>query len=767
MDTGFRSLNHAQLLSDLCYYPDVVEPQQWLIYYTSKPLVGSLEQIPLLPAQIQPRGSKDHGSTQKAGSSSPATTSGSSETARKKPIDSFNELLVLFPLIARSMQSGLEDIYVKFGRSFEKPLPPSPPASTVPSVSSTSSSIAGDETTGVSFVTDRHGNSGYRGMKSVADEQTIQRALEMSILSAIELFQKADPSQLSLVASTTGLTGSAVERLIERHVAEQLHDSLLFPRVCSTKREEDEELEYKIKAMENVDLTQVGIPYLDQKSKLGLVRRLTRGIEDFRRIGTAKSPHAMTDILLETAQSLTRIDEISLPSDESERANSEKESLQNGNKTIITMNADTLVSLLLIVVIRSKVPHLNACLSYMRNYVFVDNVEQGEIGYILSTLEAVIYHIVQDNDQLSLASSRNRELWRCIKKGNVDGVRNILEPSDTEDQTGNARDVSSGDSGSYMRSSGAAVDAIENDSPNLSDEEDAMEASPPSITEIFDEGLDATQHREMTGNGVEASSEGYSAKEEDSPGAQHDATNDIPKLVTRSDDVVPIEINGEGGVGTEGPPLGEAVRDMGLLSLAPNLDAAPPTSTGVGGNRGNSVSSTLGSTVASHNGIIQGKENEHPSVDVVTKRSHFPASTSMVSLATTVRDSPPLNQLSRTHTNASHNTSNSQAADIFSIEKLSKTRNANGDSILMMAIQDRQPEVFRYLLDCPYFPIAFVLDDDNNDGATLICAAVQTQNNEVVEILLDVLMKLPEATLQQYFQRTDNAGRTVGHYLFQ
>ena len=766
MDAGFRSLNHAQLLNDLCYYPDIVEPQQWLIYYISKPLVGSLEQVPLLPAQIQPRTSKDHGSMQKAGSSSPATTPGPSAAARKKSVGSFNELLALFPLIARSMQGGLEDIYVKFGRSFEKPLPPSPPSSAVPSISSASSSIAGDETAAVSFVADRLGNNGYRGIKSVVDEHTIRRALEISISSAIELFQKVEPSQLSLIASTTDLTGTVVERLIERHVAEQLHDTLLFPRVCSTKRGEDEELERKIKAMENVDLTQVGIPFLDQKSKLALVRRLTKGIEDFRKIGSAKSPHAMTEILLETAQSLTRIDEIVLPSDESEGTNSEKESLQNGNTTIVTMNADTLVSLLLIVVIRSKVPHLSACLSYMRNYVFVDNVEQGEIGYILSTLEAVIYHIVQDNDQLSLASSRNRELWRCIKKGNVDGVRKILEPSDTEDQTESSRDASSGDSGSYMENLKIAGETLEDDSPNLSDEEEAMEASPSLIIEVLEEELGAMRHREATGNGVEESSEGSFAKEGGLPAVQHDAASDIPKLVARNDsDVVPIEIGEQGGSEAAGD---EVVKNMEMLSLAQNLDAEPPDSTEAEESRGNTMDNAQGSAAANHNGFIQGKENEpFPSIEVFTKRNHFSASTSMVSLATTVRDSLSPSQLSRTHTSASQHTSNSQAADIFSIEKLSRTRNANGDSILMMAIQDRQPEVFQYLLDCPYFPMAFVLDDDNNDGTTLLCAAVQIQNTGVVEILLEVLMKLPEATLRQYFQRTDNAGRTVGHYLFQ
>lgn len=689
-------------------------------------------------------------------------TAGTSTASRKKSVDSFNELLTLFPLVARQMQGGLEEIYAKFGKSFEKPLPPSPPSSAVPSISSTSSSMGGVETTGVSFAADGFGSSNHRAMKSVTDEVTIRKALEMTVSSAIELFQKVDPSQLSLIASTTDLTGPTVERLIERHVAEHLHDNLLFPRICSTRREEDEELARKIKAMENVDLTQVGIPSLDQKSKLGLVRRLTKGIENFRKIGVAKSPHAMTEILLETAQSLTKIDEIILPSDDNEGLDSEKMSLQNGSTTIVTMNADMLVSLLLIVVIRSKVPHLNACLSYMRNYVFVDNVEQGEIGYILSTLEAVIYHIVQDNDQLSLASSKNRELWRSIRKGNVDGVKSILEPSDTGEQVEGSGDGSSGDSGSYTGYSRSAIEASTNDSPDSSDDEDTIETLPPSVSEADDVNLDAVQNGHAPrGIVVEDRNEDPDMKEEnDEHGQKNEQTNEP----------ISNDSSSEGPLTIVGALSEEVVKDMKLLSLDHNPAPVPLMSRGIGleGDKGTSSENILGSSEMVPNGFAKGKENEtYTATDVFTKSNHLPVSASMVSLATTVRDTLSFTQLSRTQTTTSHHTSASQAVDISSVEKLSITRNANGDSIVMMAIQDQQLAVVRYLLDCPYFPISFILDDDNYDGTTLLCAAVQTQNKEIVEVLLDLLLKLAETTLKQYFQRTDNAGRTVGHYLFQ
>ncbi|KAI5780152.1 hypothetical protein DFH27DRAFT_584579 [Peziza echinospora] len=449
---GFRSLNQAQLLHDVVFYPDGVEPQPWLIYYISRPLIGSLEQIFPPTATLQKKPPRaETVSNSKTGSSSNALPTVSMINSRKKNITSFNELLQLFPLIARQTEVGLEDIFHTFTKSFEKPLPPSPTSSRQSISSRTSSRAAGNgESTGVSFASDRQSGGDYRSIRTVADEFSIRKALEIAVTSAIDLFQKVDQSQLTLIASTTDLTGPMVERLLERYVTEQLHEGILFPRVCSSKRSEDLDLEYKIKSMEHVDLTQVGIPFMDQRSKVCLVKRLTKAIETFRKIGSAKSPHAMMDLLLQAAHSLTMIDEEEPAESGKEKSepDEEKERLkEKGNTTVVTMNADMLVSLLLIVVIRSKVPHLTACLSYMRNYVFIDDVEQGEIGYILSTLEAVIYHIVQDNDQLSLASSRNLDLWKCIKKGNLDGVRRILDPSSFDDQAQSSEEDGDSDGG--------------------------------------------------------------------------------------------------------------------------------------------------------------------------------------------------------------------------------------------------------------------------------------------------------------------------------
>ena len=161
---GFRSLNQAQLLHDTLYYPDVIEPQPWLIYFISKPLVGSLEYVPTVPPYLRERPPKgDQFST------SPNVV------PKKKDVRSFNELLMLFPMIARQMQPGLEELFRDFEISFERfkplPLPPPSPSSLRSGASATSRAS---------------GHSAVNGdiYKQAADESEIRKSLEAAITAA-------------------------------------------------------------------------------------------------------------------------------------------------------------------------------------------------------------------------------------------------------------------------------------------------------------------------------------------------------------------------------------------------------------------------------------------------------------------------------------------------------------------------------------------------------------------------------------------------------
>jgi Vacuolar sorting protein 9 (VPS9) domain/Ankyrin repeats (many copies) len=388
------------------------DTQNWLIYYISKPLVGAFEATLIIPAVVSGNVSKEIPS---------AGTSLTSPVPKKKDIKSFSDLLNNFPMIARQMQPGLEGLFSEFGKELGKPLPPPP-------TRSSSVSHIGDEDAGSKDSTGltRHGKANghpklpFNSAEFFDDEEDLmRRALETAVTAAIDLFQLVDKQQLSFLGATTELTGPVVERLIERYVAEQVHDTSLFSRICSFHRAEDQELDRRIRQMENIDVSQVGIAIEGGKAvKEDLVRRVNKGVEAFRKMGVACSPQEMLEVLLDTEKAVT---------DEAASDQATTVGVSEKQSSAMTINADILVSLLLIVVIRSQIRHLQARLSYMQRFIYIEDVESGEVGYALSTFEAVLSYLMKDAGGLRKASMRNRRLWNATKSGNLSDMKAVLE----------------------------------------------------------------------------------------------------------------------------------------------------------------------------------------------------------------------------------------------------------------------------------------------------------------------------------------------------
>jgi hypothetical protein len=647
---GFKLLNQAQLLNDVIWYPDTLSAQPWLVYFITRPLVGTLEPIHI-PIAIVP---KDRvppvtGIDGTVSPSSPkSTTSSSSLSATKKEIKSFGELLSNYPMIARQMQPGLQKLFREFTMLFDKPLLGPSLKEPTAATGLAEDIIEANGADGAS--TNGSTNStaiSYTDPDEIEDEEDrLRTALETSVTAAIDLFQLVDKQQLSLLGSTTDLTGPKVERLIERYVAEQLNDSVLFPRICKLYQVQDQELQSNIRRMENVDVSQVGIAIEGgQKGKQLLIARLDRGVEYFKKLGAASSPQEMMDILLETAQIVTK-PEIA-PSDPSDLSNGTSEK----HNMVTAVNADTLVSMLLIVVIRSQVRHLHARVSYMQRFIFIDDVEAGEMGYALSTIEALLQYLTHDSRALRRASKRNQKLWQAVQTGSLSDVKALLDPT-------------------ALPSMPNALDGTGNPDDTVSESD--SDAEPPSKTSK----ANGRYHSRSRSNSI-----------------NHDSLSQASTL----NHVFPFQ--------AEEPSTG------------PRSEASRGT----------------GKRVSIHS-----------------------RTTSAVSI---------ISQLSRT------TTIDSQASAIeadTSLEKLTQTQNSDGQSILMMTVQKCQTEVLKYLLTLDqFYPFDQVLEDVDNDGTTLLSAAVQLGDSETVEILVDfVLTADDDETIKKYFGKTDKMGRSFAHYLF-
>lgn len=352
---------------------------------------------------------------QQAASRAKATES----APKKKDIKNFHELLNHFPMIARQMHPGLEKLFMEFTSVFQKSLPPPPSAMDIPDPppeGPIATAMKKARSNSTSRVGENRKLPVTDGFYAEDDEDIMRASLETAVTAAIDLFQGVDKQQLSLLGATTDLTGPLVEKLIERYVTENLNH-LIFPRLTAIKRPEDLELEAKIRQMEFIDISQLGIVIEGgSRAKHDLVIQLGPAAEQFKKIAGAMSPQEMMDILLSTLKTVSRLTALTSADATSEKA-------------IMTVNADTLVSLLLYVVIRSQVRHLQATLIYIRNFIFIDDVESGELGYALSTFEAVLTYLAMDSAGLRRASRRNKALWDATKNARMEELRNILEPS--------------------------------------------------------------------------------------------------------------------------------------------------------------------------------------------------------------------------------------------------------------------------------------------------------------------------------------------------
>ncbi|KAF3918459.1 hypothetical protein ABW21_db0203214 [Orbilia brochopaga] len=854
---GFRTLNQAQLQHDVLYWPNSIDAQPWLIYYISRPLIGSIEHVPLV---IKPKLPLPP---------IPAEPSTAAHVMpKKKEIRDFVDLLEAFPMIARQLQPGLKSLFQELEMSIPELASTSAGASSVssPRLSSNGASApaatsapAAEPATSTDTTADTESDvppplparPPTWSVQAAIDEATMRTTTETAIMAAIELFQRVDHSQLQLLATTTELTGPSIEHLIERYICERLHDTYIFPLLLRLKKEENAVLDEKIKEMEHIDIAQVGISVPDNETRRNLAERVLRAVDKFERISDARSPQEMLDILLETAQALTQSEQEVLAKKRRDSpyrtplttadapASSEKPSDETTNP-VLTMNADMLVSLLLIVVIRARVKGLQSCLSYMRNFVFVDEVEAGERGYVLSTLEGVLFHITMDSEHMGKASKRNGRLWDRIRKGNVGGVRTLLERKedlaeldngalspvndipdlrfvgfDDEQGAKSRRAIQKKKQDKRQAEVNGGLKAVEAEvngvllSPNM----DAPEATlvpevfakiespkdklpelipelelpenedddggseprvlrvderdmemdgpgdgdmadehpiPPEVAIAAEEALKETLEQEQQETQREEQ-ELQSVEQEDLTHEQdpdtdeHEIQNDEPanetSAVAEIAETLAEEAEADGSVdGDEGLELeteedasltltGEAAESLAESTAATSIDGETKTE-----------------ELPKLKGTMKTKFNPEVLFEGLPMHPN-----KKLTRSTSVRSDMSRNSwASSSHYSLEHlsHSALSLSEDLMSLEVLSKTQNVRGESIVMMAVINQQQ------------------DDRSHDGTTLLSAAIQGENYDIVRVIMEELMKASDEEIHGYMKAVDSNGRTAGHYAF-
>ncbi|KAF5122178.1 UPF0507 protein [Metarhizium anisopliae] len=394
--------------------------------------------------------------------------------------------------------------------------------------------------------------------------------------------------------------------------------------------------------MEYIDISQLGIA-IDggSRAKHDLLIQLGPAIEEFKKIANAMSPGEMMDALLSTTKAASQLTDTS----RTQMANGKEDPVYG--KAIMTVNADTLVSLLLYVVIRSQVRNLQARLVYIRNFIFIDDVDSGEMGYALSTFEAVLAYLALDSAGLRRASRRNKALWDATKRTDLTELKAIMEPNMS-----------------------AVVDGDDDFELDGDPDEQARPSRRPSFTWSLQDSSSRRSSLALT------SSDRFSR----GSGLGH---------------VFPFQSNGNCEEG-----------DFSLVKRVKRVAM-------------DTRSLSSGSEISFH---------------------------------------------SRT---GSIGTLGSAIEGDVSVERLAQTSNSFGESVLMIAVQSENPASLRYLLSLSgYYSLEVILQDMNNEGTTLLSAAIQLGHKDLINMLLERIDICTEDQRVQYLSEQDIWGRSVGHYLF-
>ncbi|KAI8069830.1 uncharacterized protein B0P05DRAFT_589294 [Gilbertella persicaria] len=183
----------------------------------------------------------------------------------------------------------------------------------------------------------------------------------------------------------------------ESYLMDMTYDVAFF-KITQFLLPQDRKLSLALEDMEQLDFSQIALPDSIKDER----RRVQLAIAVFEKIGSYRTPADKLDCLLQTIFELTR----------------------DGPDHFL--DSDSLIPLLLMTLIRSKVPHLTANLVYMKNYTFERNIVSGRYGYALSTFEGVLDYILTTYSDLSILSRKNIRFWSSIKTGDLACVKRMI-----------------------------------------------------------------------------------------------------------------------------------------------------------------------------------------------------------------------------------------------------------------------------------------------------------------------------------------------------
>ncbi|CCJ30395.1 unnamed protein product [Pneumocystis jirovecii] len=270
---------------------------------------------------------------------------------------------------------------------------------------------------------------------SVLNLDNIRQIIENTVISVINTFKSSRTSSIKNLLKAEKFSEEDVELLIENYVCDETHDIVFF-YLLKINKERDKELMDSIISMEYIDIHQIGLPIINSE----IIDRISDAVNCFKQLEKRRIPSERLTVLLKTVQFLVT-STVKITKESQRNKNYNKNMFQDTSNFLKNnLGGDCLIPMLLLVLIRAKLNNLETNLVYITHFSFL-NTHRGEESYALSSLEAVLYHILHQRDKLKMISDCNIILWNSIKSGDIDILESIFKkqhPSFNSDINGDS-----------------------------------------------------------------------------------------------------------------------------------------------------------------------------------------------------------------------------------------------------------------------------------------------------------------------------------------
>jgi len=244
-------------------------------------------------------------------------------------------------------------------------------------------------------------------VQNLNTEESIKTEVENLFNFTRNMIEGLHSNDIAELLGKSNISPDSLEKYIEQHVQEKTYDIVFF-KLCSLKSKEDSDLMDSINSVQYIDLPQIGLSY-------ELADNLDRAVKHFKLISTLRTP-------MEKIKCLTNSIRILM----SQPIYLSTDSLFDDKKDEhVVLSADQLIPLVLLLLLRSNVLNLMSNLCYMKDFSLTIDVNYGEQGFALSTLEAVFLYLQNIQPSWIDLSNRNNKLWKTLKTGTLEEFKNI------------------------------------------------------------------------------------------------------------------------------------------------------------------------------------------------------------------------------------------------------------------------------------------------------------------------------------------------------